>query len=56
MTGEAPVVVAVAQFEDRYHSTERASFSSKTSTYMLKDTNRRNVEAHDWLNSGKCKY
>ena len=53
MTGEAPVVVAVAQFEDRYNSTERASFSSKTSTYMLKGTNRRNVEAHDRLDSGK---
>ena len=47
------MVVAVAQFEDRYNSIERDSFSSKTSTYIVKGTNRRNVEAHDWLNSGK---
>ena len=52
MTEEAPVVVAVPPFEDRYNSTERASFSSKTSTHIVKGTNRRNVEAHDWLDSG----
>ena len=56
MTEEAPVVVAVAQFEDRYNSIERESFSSKTSTYIVKGTNRRHVEAHDWLCSGKCRY
>ena len=44
------VVAQVVQFEDRFNLTERASFSFKTSTYIVKDTNRRNVEAQrSWL-------
>ena len=42
------------RFESRCNSTERACFFSKTATHEVKGTIRRNVQAHNWLDSGNC--